>query len=55
MPAVRGPPDHGLVMTAPPDPLQILRSRSYVALLLLAAVIGAPVSAVAYGFLALVQ
>ena len=41
-------------MTTPPDPLALLRSRSYVALLVLAAIIGAPVSAVAYFFLALV-
>jgi H+/Cl- antiporter ClcA len=40
---------------APPsDPLALLRSRSYVRLLLLAALIGVPVSAVAYGFLKLV-
>ncbi|HEY7918614.1 MAG TPA: chloride channel protein, partial [Streptosporangiaceae bacterium] len=39
----------------PPDPLALLRSRSYVALLVLAAIIGAPVSAVAYFFLALVS
>jgi H+/Cl- antiporter ClcA len=38
----------------PPDPLALLRSRSYVRLLLLAALVGAPVSAVAYGFLKLV-
>src|SRR5580700_4239635 len=38
----------------PSDPLALLRSRSYVALLVLAAIIGAPVSAVAYFFLALV-
>jgi H+/Cl- antiporter ClcA len=37
-----------------PDPLVLLRSRSYLALLALAAIIGAPISAVAYGFLALV-
>ena len=41
-------------MTMPSDPLALLRSRSYVALLVLAAIIGAPVSAVAYFFLALV-
>lgn len=45
-------------MTAPqdphPDPLVLLRSRSYVQLLLLAAIIGVPVSAAAYGFLKLV-
>ena len=42
-------------MTMPSDPLALLRSRSYVALLVLAAIIGAPVSAVAYFFLALVS
>ncbi len=45
-------------MTAPgdtsPDPQVLLRSRSYLQLLLIAALIGAPVSAVAYGFLKLV-
>jgi H+/Cl- antiporter ClcA len=39
----------------PPDPQALLRSRGYLALLALAAIIGAPVSAVAYGFLALVS
>jgi H+/Cl- antiporter ClcA len=38
----------------PPDPLAILRSRSYLGLLVLAAIIGVPVSALAYFFLALV-
>jgi len=38
-----------------PDPLALLRSRAYVKLLLLAALIGIPVSAVAYGFLELVS
>ncbi|HKB31898.1 MAG TPA: chloride channel protein, partial [Streptosporangiaceae bacterium] len=42
-------------MTTPPEPFAILRSRSYVALLVLAAIIGVPVSAVAYGFLKLVE
>jgi H+/Cl- antiporter ClcA len=43
-------------MRAPPsDPAAILRSRSYVGLLLVAAVLGVPVSAAAYGFLALVD
>ena len=37
-----------------PDPLTLLRSRSYVGLLALAAIIGVPVSAAAYGFLKLV-
>jgi H+/Cl- antiporter ClcA len=38
----------------PPDPIAVLRSRSYLALLVLAAIIGVPVSALAYFFLALV-
>jgi H+/Cl- antiporter ClcA len=42
------------LVTTPPDPLALLRSRSYLQLLVLAAIIGAPISAVAYGFLALV-
>src|SRR4029453_8407066 len=40
---------------APPSaPAAILRSRSYVGLLLLAAMLGVPISAAAYGYLALV-
>ena len=35
------------------DPMAVLRSRGYVRLLVLAAVIGVPISAAAYGFLAL--
>jgi H+/Cl- antiporter ClcA len=42
------------LVTTPPDPLALLRSRAYLQLLVLAAIIGAPISAVAYGFLALV-
>lgn len=38
-----------------PDPLALLRSRKYLALLIVAAVIGVPVSAIAFGFLALVS
>ena len=41
-------------MTRPSDPLAPLRSRSYLVLLLLAAILGVPVSAAAFGFLALV-
>ena len=37
------------------DPLSMVRSRSYVQALVLAAAIGVPVSAIAYGFLALVD
>jgi H+/Cl- antiporter ClcA len=39
----------------PSDPLTLLRSAAYVKLLVLAALIGVPVSAVAYGFLWLVS
>jgi H+/Cl- antiporter ClcA len=38
----------------PPDPLVVLRSARYVRLLVLAAIVGVPVSAAAYGFLKLV-
>ena len=38
-----------------PDPQALLRSRSYVQLLVLAALLGVPVSAASYGFLALVD
>ena len=41
-------------MTTPSDPLALLRSRSYLVLLVLAAIIGVIVSAVAYFYLALV-
>ncbi len=37
------------------DPVAVLRSRSYLALLAMAAIIGVPISAVAWGFLALVS
>jgi H+/Cl- antiporter ClcA len=37
-------------VTAPPDPLAILRTRSYVVLLVLAGILGVPISAVAYWF-----
>jgi H+/Cl- antiporter ClcA len=46
MPA--GPP------TAPPNPLELLRSRAYVVLLIFAALIGVPVALAAYYFLAAV-
>jgi H+/Cl- antiporter ClcA len=42
-------------MTTPSDPLALLRSKSYLALLVLAAIIGVPISAAAYFFLALVS
>ncbi len=37
------------------DPVAVLRSRSYLALLAMAAIIGVPISAIAWGFLALVS
>jgi H+/Cl- antiporter ClcA len=40
---------------SPPDPVALLRSRNYLRLLVLAAILGVPISAVAYGFLALVS
>jgi chloride channel protein, CIC family len=39
----------------PADPVALLRSRAYVQLLVVAAIFGVPVSAAAYGFLALVN
>jgi H+/Cl- antiporter ClcA len=42
-------------VTTPADPLALLRSRSYVALLVIAAIIGVLVSTVAYFFLALIS
>jgi len=41
-------------MTTPQDPQVLLRSKSYLGLLILAGLLGVPVSAAAYGFLALV-
>src|SRR5271169_3961440 len=42
-------------MTTPPDPVTLLRSRSYLVLLVLAALVGVPVSAASYFFLALMS
>ncbi len=39
---------------APADPMALLRTRSYVQLLVLSALLGVPVSAIAYGYLKLV-
>jgi hypothetical protein len=36
------------------DPMAVIRSRSYIGALVLAAILGIPISAIAYGFLALV-
>jgi H+/Cl- antiporter ClcA len=38
----------------PVDPVAVIRSRQYIASLVLAAILGIPISAIAYGFLALV-
>ncbi|MER6782217.1 MULTISPECIES: chloride channel protein [unclassified Streptomyces] len=40
---------------APPDPLAIVRTRGYVAVLVISALLGVPIAAVAFGFLALVS
>jgi H+/Cl- antiporter ClcA len=37
------------------DPVSVIRSRQYLSALILAAILGIPISAVAYGFLALVE
>src|SRR5262249_30130102 len=44
-----------VAVTTPADPAALLRSREYVRLLVVAAILGVPVSAAAYGFLALVD
>jgi H+/Cl- antiporter ClcA len=44
-----------VLMTTPQDPQALLRSKAYLRLLILAAVLGVPISAAAYGFLALVN
>ncbi|MGO9191235.1 MAG: hypothetical protein ACLP8X_22640 [Streptosporangiaceae bacterium] len=41
--------------TKPADPLALLRTRRYLALLVLAAILGVPIAAIAYGFLKLVD
>jgi H+/Cl- antiporter ClcA len=42
-------------VSTPSDPVALLRSRSYVALLVLAVIIGVPISAASYFFLALIS
>ncbi|MFD9501901.1 chloride channel protein [Streptomyces sp. NPDC060035] len=39
----------------PPDPLTVARTRGYVVLLIMVAILGVPISAAAFGFLALVH
>jgi len=53
MTAPTAPTDQPTV--APPDPAALLRSRRYVMLLVLAAVLGVPISAAAYAFLGLIH
>ncbi|KUN74154.1 Cl- channel voltage-gated family protein [Streptomyces canus] len=48
-------PDTERPPAAATDPLSLVRSRGYVVLLLIAAVVGIPISAAAFGFLALVD
>src|SRR5579872_6551900 len=48
-------PAHDGPLSTPSDPRALLRSRSYLRLLIIAAALGVPVSAAAYGFLALVN
>jgi H+/Cl- antiporter ClcA len=49
------PAQDGPSASAAPDPLALIRSRAYIVALVLAGLIGLPVAAVAYGFLALVS
>ena len=49
-----GTPRASTAAPAAPDPYELLRSRSYIGLLVLAAVVGVPVAVVAYFFLAFV-
>ena len=50
-PAAPADPAPASAPAAPSDPMAIIRSRSYVVLLVLGAIIGVPVAAVAYFFL----
>ncbi|WP_328540031.1 chloride channel protein [Streptomyces sp. NBC_00344] len=43
------------VSTEPPDPVAVVRTRGYTALLIMVAILGVPISATAFGFLALVH
>src|SRR3954454_19911602 len=52
--ATGGAPAAGAPPAAPPDPVALLLSPQYLRLLLVAAVLGVPVSAFAYWFLVLV-
>src|SRR6478735_3479719 len=58
-PAAAGPPpEHPAAVPGGPstfDPVAVIRSRPYLTALVLAAILGIPISIVAYGFLALVS
>ncbi len=54
-PGSAGTPATPAAPSPAPDPLAVLRSKPYIGALVLAAVLGIPISAVAYGFLALVS
>src|SRR6476646_11710413 len=53
--SLRADPAHDGYVSMPSDPRALLRSRAYLRLLVVAAILGVPVSAAAYGFLALVS
>ncbi|MGB3687209.1 MAG: chloride channel protein [Ornithinimicrobium sp.] len=48
------PADSGGSMSAKMDPVEMIRSRAYLSALVLAGILGIPIAAVSYGFLALV-
>src|SRR6476660_9282525 len=60
-PDASSPPSAAVEPPEPPptpaalDPAVVIRSRPYLSALVLAAILGIPISAVAYGFLALVE
>src|SRR6266487_3157273 len=54
-PGQPGPPRPPGPPGSPPDPAALLRSRAYAGLLVVAAILGVPISAAAFGFLALVS
>ena len=54
-PAAPAPPADPASPAAPADPFAIVRTRGYAVILVFAAILGVPISAAAYGFLALVS
>ncbi len=53
--ASAGRPPEPSPQVPPPDPIELLRSRGYLGLLVFGALIGVPVAAIAFGFLKLVD